>query len=59
MLFSMKSNPSIKDGAKHLWRAISLSRYLQKEDGDDFDTVIQSNWQYGHPDNIILFMCDE
>lgn len=56
MWFHIKSHQSCKDGAKHLWRTIQLSRYLNKELKDIVDAVIQRNGFFGHHENILLGM---
>lgn len=56
MWFSIKSQPTCKDGAKHLLRTIHLSRYLDKELRDIVDAVIQRNGFFGHHENILLSM---
>jgi hypothetical protein len=54
--FSIKMHPSCKDSAKHLFRAIQLSRYLSKELRDVIDPVLQRNGYFGHPENLLLTM---
>lgn len=56
MWFSIKSKPSCKDGARHLWRTIHLSRYLPAELKGIIDPVLQRNAFFGHPENILLAM---
>lgn len=54
--FSIKSKPSCKDGALHLFRMIELSRYLPEDLRRIVDPVIQRNGFFGHPENILLSM---
>lgn len=57
--FEIKRNSSCKDGAKHLFRLIQLSRYLDKELRDIVDSVVQRNAYFGHPENILLCMISD
>ena len=59
MWFFIKSNSSCKDGARHLWRSIELSRYLDEKVRDVVDAVIQRNGFFGHPENILLSMLSD
>jgi hypothetical protein len=54
--FSIRMHPSCKDGARHLFRTIKLSRYLTKELLDIIDPVLQRNGYFGHPENLLLAM---
>jgi len=54
--FSIKTKPSCKDGARHLWRTIHLSRYLPDELKQVIDPVLQRNGFFGHPENLLLAM---
>lgn len=54
--FSIKLNSSCKDGARHLFRTIQLSRYLSKELRNVIDPVLQRNGYFGHPENLLLAM---
>lgn len=54
--FKVKSKHSCKDGAKHLFSIIKLSRYLTDELKAIIDPVIQRNGYFGHPENILLSM---
>jgi hypothetical protein len=56
MWFRIKTKPSCKDGAKHLWMTIHKSRYLPEELRAIVDQVIQRNGYFGHPENILLSM---
>ena len=56
MWFRIKSNPSCKDGAKHLWLSVQKSRYLSNELKKVVDLVIQRNAFFAHPENILLSM---
>lgn len=44
--FSITMHPSCKDGARHLFKAIQLSRYLSKELRDIVDPVLQRNGSF-------------
>ena len=52
----IKTKPSCKDAAKHLWSTIHLSRYLPAELKEVVDPVIQRNGFFGHPENLLLTM---
>ncbi|KAL4712991.1 hypothetical protein ACJJTC_012061 [Scirpophaga incertulas] len=56
MWFTIKSNPSCINGAKHLWQTISLSRYLKSDMKKIVDNVIQRNGYFGHPENVLVAM---
>ncbi|CAG9792722.1 unnamed protein product [Diatraea saccharalis] len=56
MWFTIKSNPSCINGAKHLWQTISLSRYLKPDLKKIVDNVIQRNGYFGHPENVLVAM---
>lgn len=56
MWFIIKCNPSCINGAKHLWKTISLSRYLSINLREIIDKVIQRNGYFGHPENLLLAM---
>jgi hypothetical protein len=56
MWFTIKMNPSCKDGAKHVWKTIQRSRYLSTEFKDVIDPVIQRNAYFAHPENLLLSM---
>lgn len=56
MWFAIKLNSSCKYGAVHLWKTISLSRYLPQHLKCIIDPVIQRNAFFGHPENILLAM---
>ena len=57
--FSIKMNSSCKDGARHLFRTIQLSRYLSRELRDIIDPVLQRNAYFGHPENLLLAMISD
>lgn len=59
MWFSIKRQSSCKDGARHLFRSIQLSRYLSTELRDIIDPVIQRNGYFGHPENLLLAMISD
>lgn len=54
--FWIKSHPSCKDGAKHLWRMMSFSRTMTESVKKIIDPIIQRNGFFGHPENILLGM---
>lgn len=54
--FSIKNKPSCKDGARHLFKIISTSRYLPENLKKVIDPVIQRNSYFAHPENILLAM---
>lgn len=56
MWFKIKSHPSCKDGARHLWQTIKLSRYLSDDLKKVIDPVISRNAYFAHPENLILAM---
>jgi len=56
MWFLIKMQSSCKDGARHLWRTIKLSRYLSDELKAVIDPVIQRNAYFCHPANLLLAM---
>jgi hypothetical protein len=54
--FGIKTTPSCKDGAKHVWLTINLSRALPEEVRAVIDPVIQRNAYFAHPENLLLAM---
>ena len=56
MWFVIKSKPSCKDGARHLFQTIYKSRYLSKELRAVIDPVIQRNRYLAHPGSVLLSM---
>lgn len=54
--FKIKSKPSCKDGARHLWLTIKLSRYLNDDLKAIIDPVIARNAYFAHPENLLLAM---
>lgn len=54
--FKIKSQPSCKDGARHLWLTIKLSRYLDDDLKAIIDPVIARNAYFAHPENLLLAM---
>jgi len=56
MWFCIKTKPSCKDGARHLWRTIHLSRYLSAELKQVIDPVLKRNGFFAHPENLLLSM---
>jgi len=54
--FAVKSKPSCKDGAKHLWMLANKSRYLPDYLKSIVDPVIQRNAFFAHPENVLLSM---
>lgn len=56
MWFYIKQDSSCFSGANHLWRTITLSRYLPTELKRIIDPVIQRNAYFGHCENILISM---
>lgn len=56
MWFSIKTLPSCKDGPRHLFKLIKLSRYLPTTLKAVVDPVIQRNSYFAHPENLLLAM---
>ncbi|GBL88020.1 hypothetical protein AVEN_133688-1 [Araneus ventricosus] len=54
--FRIKVHHSIKEGARHLWHFISLSRYLPKKYHDIIEPVISHNAYFEAPENMLLVM---
>lgn len=54
--FSIKNNPSCKDGTRHLFKIISSSSYLSENLKSIVDTVIQRYGYFAHADNLLLAM---
>lgn len=54
--FAIKSKPSCKDGARHIWLTVRLSRLLLPEVRSVIDPVIQRNAYFCHPENLLLAM---
>lgn len=52
--FSVKCKPSISDGARHLWKMISFSRFLDEKARMVIDPVIRRNAWFSHPENLLL-----
>ena len=56
MWFAIKVNSCCKDGAKHIFRLISKSRYLSTDLKEIVDRVIQRNSFFAHQENILIAM---
>ena len=54
--FSIKCNPSCKNGACHLFQTILRSRYLPRNIRSVLDIVIQQNGYFGNVENLLLSM---
>ncbi|GBM87549.1 hypothetical protein AVEN_107199-1 [Araneus ventricosus] len=54
--FHVKAKPAITEGARHIWRLISFSRYLEPNLRNIVDTIIQRNGFFCHPENLLLSM---
>lgn len=54
--FAIKTHPSCKDGARHLWKLIAASRYLSEELKAVIDPDIIRNGYFAHPENLLLAM---
>ena len=59
MWFSVKTNSSCKDAARHLWTLIQLSRSLPDDDKTVIDPVIQRNAYAAHPENLLLSLLSD
>ena len=58
--FSIRFKNSIDEGPKHLFKMISLTRYLSDEFRSGIEQTIQRNGYFAHQENILLAMtCDE
>src|SRR6218665_3585727 len=56
MYFTIKCNPSCKDGTRHVHKSIVLSRYLSDDILAIIDPVIHRNAYFGHCENVLLSM---
>ncbi|KAG0726342.1 hypothetical protein GWK47_036814 [Chionoecetes opilio] len=54
--FAIKTQPSCKDGAKHLHGMMVRTRYLSSSLKKVVDPVIRRNGFCGHPENVLLAM---
>ncbi|ESN96663.1 hypothetical protein HELRODRAFT_163757 [Helobdella robusta] len=54
--FSIKQKTSFKDGAKHIFNLILISRYLPTNLRTIVDSVIERNAFYAHPVNLLVSM---
>lgn len=54
--FAIKTHPSCKDGPRHLFKLIELTRYLPTTLKNIVDPVIQRNAYFAHPENLLLAM---
>ena len=54
VLFNIKTNAACSEGARHVWRMIQLSKYLQAELRTVVDAVIQRNAYFYHPEHLLL-----
>jgi hypothetical protein len=59
MWFSIKTNSSCKDAARHLWKLIRLSRSLPDDVKTVIDPVIQRNAYAAHPENLMLSLLSD
>ena len=57
--FSIKKQKSVKDGARHFFNTIRLSRYLSVENLKIIDAVISRNAFFALPENILLSMISD
>ena len=57
--FKVKTEKSIKDGAKHIHYFITVTRYLAKKYKDIIDPVIARNAYFAHPENVLLSMISD
>ena len=51
---SIKCSSSCKDGLRHLWKLVHLSRYLPDNLKAVTDPAIQRNGYFAHPENMLL-----
>lgn len=54
--FAIKTTPSCKDGARHVWLTVHLSRAMPDKVRAVIDPVIQRNAYFAHPENLLLAM---
>lgn len=54
--FEIRSQPSCKNGSKHFFGMIKMSRFLPDNLQKIIDPVLQRNGYFGHPENILLAM---
>lgn len=54
--FKVKTEKSIKDGARHIHYFIELTRYLDKKYLDVIDSTIARNAFFAHPESVLLSM---
>ncbi|KAJ8728603.1 hypothetical protein PYW07_006299 [Mythimna separata] len=54
--FAIKTHPTCKDGARHLYHLVSATRYLPAKLKAIVDPVIQRNGYFAHPENLLLAM---
>ena len=57
--FKVKKYHSIKDGARHIFSFIQLTRYLDKKYLKIIDPVISRNCYFAHPENVLLSMLSD
>ena len=56
MWFEIKTSPSCKDSARHVYITSLKSRYLTDDLKEVVDPVIQHNTFFSHPENLLLAM---
>ena len=54
--FTIKSKPSCKDEARHVFQLVSKSRYLSEDLINIIDPVIQHSAFFAHPENFLISM---
>ena len=54
--FIIQSKPSCKDGARHVFQLIGISRYLTEDLKNIVDPVIQCNLFFADPKNLLISM---
>ena len=57
--FKVKTETSIKDGARHIHYFIKLTRYLEKKYQSIINPVIARNAYFAHPENVLLSMISD
>lgn len=54
--FLIKQKTSFKDGSKHIYQLIMLSRFLPENVRSVVDSVIERNAFFAHPENLLVSM---
>jgi hypothetical protein len=59
MWFNIKSKPSCKDGARHVYETVHLVQSLPSQVKQIVQPVIQRNAYFAHPENLLLSMISD